>query len=365
MLNPIDRRRFLGSSLLASSSLASSSLAFSRDFEPKPQKPSAAWFLIGDTHYLANAENTAKMDDASQATNQNLIDQLNRLPGSLIPESAGGGFVAKTNGVIHAGDLIDSGDKDSPNHQKMQRTEWSNYVADYGLTGQDGRLKMPLYEVHGNHDSPSGDGHAVKQIIERNKKRPGLVNVSDNGLHYSWDWGGVHFVNLGIVVGEVAEVVRKRRYHPRDSLKFLLADLSDRIGTSGRPIVLTHHIDVARYSTDPLPTGPATSAEWDPADVHGYHEAIRDFNVIAIQYGHTHARNVYRWDGTIKRGEIGIPTFNVDNSAHFASKVQAIFYFQLVDHELVVREIATADRWETIHWTPQVWKNKVAVSIAT
>ena len=137
------------------------------------------------------------------------------------------------------------------------------------------------------------------------------------------------------------------------------------IGTSGRPIVLTHHIDVARYSTDPLPTGPATSAEWDPADVHGYYEAIRDFNVIAIQYGHTHARNVYRWDGTIKRGQIGIPTFNVDNSAHFASKAQAIFYFQLVDHELVVREIATADRWETINWTPQVWKNKVAVSIAT
>ncbi|MFY8201756.1 MAG: hypothetical protein ACOVLE_13855, partial [Pirellula staleyi] len=93
------------------------------------------------------------------------------------------------SGVIHAGDLIDSGDKDSPNHRKMQRTEWSNYAADYGLTGQDGRLKLPLYEVYGNHDSPSGDGHAVKQIVERNKKRPGLVNVADNGLHYSWDWG--------------------------------------------------------------------------------------------------------------------------------------------------------------------------------
>ncbi len=359
MFSSIDRRRFLGSSLLASSSLA-----FARDFELKVPDPSAAWFLIGDTHYLANIENPEKMDEASQATNQNLIDQLNRLPGSLIPENAGGGSVAQTSGVIHAGDLIDSGDKDSPNHRKMQRTEWSNYAADYGLTGQDGRLKLPLYEVYGNHDSPSGDGHAVKQIVERNKKRPGLVNVSDNGLHYSWDWGGVHFVNLGIVVGEVAEVVRKRRYHPRDSLKFLQVDLLDRVGNSGRPVVLTHHIDVARYSTDPLPTGPATSAEWDPADVHAYYLAIRDFNVIAIQYGHTHARNIYRWDGTAKRGEIGIPTFNVDNSAHFASKAQAIFYFQFGEGELVVREIATGDRWETINWTPQVWRSQVVESIA-
>ena len=33
-----------------------------------------------------------------------------------------------------------------------------------------------------------------------------VQNISESGLHYSWDWGHVHFVNLGIVVGEVVQV---------------------------------------------------------------------------------------------------------------------------------------------------------------
>ena len=40
---------------------------------------------------------------------------------------------------------------------------------------------------------------------ERSQRRTGLKNVSPNGLHYSWDWAGVHFIALGIVVGEVRD----------------------------------------------------------------------------------------------------------------------------------------------------------------
>ena len=84
--------------------------------------------------------------------------------------------------------------------------------------------------------------------------------------------------------------------------------------------------------------------------------------MIAIQYGHTHARNVYRWAGTTKRGDEGIPTFNVDNSAHFANQQQALFYFQYQAGELTVRELASADRWQTAAWTPQVWRSKTKVA---
>ena len=104
---------------------------------------------------------------------------------------------------------------------KMQQTEWAAFTDAYGLTGKDGKLKVPVYEVHGNHDSPRGDGLAVKKIAERNKARPGVTNVSKNGVHYSWDWGGLHFVCLGIVVGQVADLARKRRYDPLGSLEFL------------------------------------------------------------------------------------------------------------------------------------------------
>lgn len=354
-MSSLSRREFLAASLASTGAIAGA------DLRGAETKRDVAFFLVGDTHYLADKETPEKLDVRSAETNARLIDQLNRLPGTAIPEAAGGGTVAAPRGLIHAGDLIDSGDKNGGIFPRMHQTEWAAYIADFGLTGKDGRLKFPVYEVHGNHDSPQGDGLAVKKIIERNKTRPGLVNVSRNGLHYSWDWGPVHCVNLGIVVGAVKEVARKRRYHPQDSLEFLIADLAEKVGKNGRPVILTHHIDIARHATLPDPEGPATSKEWDPCDVRGYHEAVKNYNVAAILFGHTHARDVYHWDGTAKKGKEGVPVFNVDNSGHFGSKQQALFYFHLRDEEMTVREFATDDRWESAAWTPQNWKTKVAL----
>lgn len=328
--------------------------AFLPASEPQPDDEPVSFFLIGDTHFLANKEDPAKLDERSAGVTTRLVDQLNRLPGTEIPDAAGGGVVGTPRGVIHAGDCIDSGDKANV---KMQESEWAAFADTLGLTGSDGRLKLPLYEVHGNHDSPRGDGLAVRQIIARNKHRPGVTNASANGLHYSWDWGRVHFVNLGIVVGQSSDVARKRRYAPLDSLAFLSEDLRKQVGDSGRPVICTHHVDVLRYA-QPLPVDDARAAgmEWDPADVRGFHDALRGYNVAAILYGHTHARNVFRWDGTNKAAMKGIPTFNVDNSSHFAGKQQACFYFELGPDGLLAREYQTRDGWETGSWTPQVWR---------
>lgn len=315
-----------------------------------------AFFLVGDTHFLAQKDNPARLDERSATVTTQLVDTLNRLPGTAISKEAGGGEVLPVRGVIHAGDCIDTGDK--PN-VKMQASEWAAFADTYGLTGKDGRLKVPVYEVHGNHDSPRGDGLAVQKIIERNKKRPGVENVSANGVHYSWDWAGVHFVNLGIVVGEVADVKRRRRYNPLGSLEFLKADLKAKVGDSGRPVVITHHVDMLRYA-QPLPVEDkkAMGMEWDPADVSGFHAALKGYKIAAILYGHTHVRNVFRWDGGNKPagpGKDGIPTFNVDNSSHFASQLQAFFYVEIQSGRVRVREYQTKDAWKTGFWTPQTW----------
>lgn len=352
MVNVISRREFLGASISSAVAACGASAG-----EPGDE---LAFFVVGDTHYLADRQSPDKLDPVSAATNARLIEVLNRLPGTVIPESAGGGTVATPRGLIHAGDLIDSGDKNGGPYPRMQQTEWRGFAKDYGLTGKDGRLRYPVYEVHGNHDSPPGNGLAIEQIAQRNRSRPGVTNVSGNGVHYSWDWGRVHLVNLGIVVGAVKEVTRRRRYNPLESLDFLVADLADKVGKSGRPVILTHHVDVARYSTPPNPDGPATNAEWDPADVRGYYNALKPYNVLAILYGHTHARNIYRWDGTPKKAERGLPVYNVAKAAHFGSKQQAVFYFHLRGEKLTVRELTTPDRWETIAWTPQTWSGDIA-----
>ena len=344
----LTRRQFV-----ASAAAGASLPAWLRAEEPKPKDEPVAFFLVGDTHFLANKEDTAKLDERSATVTGRLIDLLNNLPGTKVPEAAGGGTVLAPRGVIHAGDCIDTGDKANV---KMQETEWAAFADAYGLTGKDGKLKVPVYEVHGNHDSPRGDGLAVKKIITRNKTRPGATNASKNGVHYSWDWGGVHFINLGIVVGQVEDVTRKRRYGPLGSLEFLVSDLKEKVGTSGKPVVITHHVDMLRYA-QPLPfeDKKAEGMEWDPADVKGFHDAIKGYTVAAILYGHTHARNVFRWDGSNKAAKDGIPTFNVDNSSHFGGKQQAFFYFEIRADGLIVREYQTTDAWETGSWTPQTW----------
>lgn len=312
-----------------------------------------AFFLIGDTHLVAAKENPDMLDERSASLAAKLVDALNNLPGTEIPKAAGGGTVLPARGVLHAGDCIETGD---PTSVKKQQTEWSAFAREFGLTGKDGRLQFPIYEVHGNHDGTRDKGLPIQQIIERNKTRPGVVNVSKNGLHYSWDWGPVHFVNLGLVVGEHPDVKRKRRYDPMGSLEFLIADLKAKVGPSKRPVVITHHVDMLRNAqTLPVEDKKAEGMEWDPADVRAYYDALKSYNVAAIFYGHTHARNVFRWDGTNKAASKGIPVFNVTKSSHFSSMSQGLFYIEIKGDSVTAREYQTKDGWQSGTWTPQTW----------
>jgi predicted phosphodiesterase len=95
--------------------------------------------------------------------------------------------------------------------------------------------------------------------------------------------------------------------------------------------------------------------EWDPADVKAFHDTLKSYNIAAILYGHTHARNVFRWDGTSKRADTGIPVFNVSKSSHYSGKQQALFYLEIRADSIAAREYQTKDGWQTASWTPQTW----------
>lgn len=345
----LNRRNFLAATMAglvtATSSAAESQAA-----------PQAAFFVVGDTHYFANKEEPGELNTASAETCGRLVETLNRLSGADIPPEAGGGKVATVNGVLHAGDVIDTGDKAGRVQDVMQATEWAAFERDYGLTGMDGKLKTPVYETIGNHDAPHGVGLALEQIRRRNKTRPGVCAVSATGLHYSWNWGQAHFISLGLIVGNDKGIDRKRRYAALDSLDFLVEDLKAQVGTSGRPVILMHHVDIARYTGLCDPTQAFSGKEWDPCDVLAFHRAIKHFNVAGIFYGHTHARNVFRWDGQSAKASAGIAVFNTDNASHFHSDQQAFLYAELYQDRLLVREYATKDRWQTGAFAPQAWR---------
>jgi len=356
---PITRRRFLTLTATAAGSLALRDLHAAEAGPLPPLTEGMTFFLIGDTHYLANREQPSELDAVSRAYTAGLIERLNQLPGSELPASIGGGTLPVPSGLIHAGDLIDSGNAGDELHRKMIETELSGWLADFGLNGGEGRLNFPVREVHGNHDAPGGTGPVIDKIRERNKTRAGLSGVCPNGLHYSWDWGGVHFVNLGIVVGQVKEVDRPRKYPPLESLDFLTSDLAEKVGNSGRPVVITHHVDVARYCTPIEDPEAAAKSEWEYADVHAYYEAIKNYRVAAVCYGHTHQRRVFGWDGKppVKDGVPGgVTVFNTDNVSHFRMEDQAFFHFQITDREVIAREYGTPDGWKNVAWTPQVWR---------
>ena len=71
----ITRRRFLGTTAAATAGLF---VARSRAVEPF----SFNFFVIGDTHYFANAEKPGELDPISAQTNAGLVETLNRLRGS-------------------------------------------------------------------------------------------------------------------------------------------------------------------------------------------------------------------------------------------------------------------------------------------
>ncbi|MFM2093529.1 MAG: hypothetical protein RIS70_653 [Planctomycetota bacterium] len=349
-----NRRDFLGA--VSGAGVVALSTSPRRLLSEEAGREKIAFFVVSDTHYLANREQPDQMDAASLDICGRLVETLNKLPGTEIPAEAGGGRIEMPRGVIHAGDLIDTGDKQGGVTGEMQKTEWAAFVADYGLTGTDGRLRWPIYEVHGNHDSPHGRGIAIEKIIERNQKRPDVTHRSSNGLHYSWDWGNVHFVNLGLIVGGDPAISRKRRYAALDSLEFLITDLREKVGDSGKPVIVTHHVDIARYTSECDLQVPAETKEWDPCDVQAFHRALKGYNVLAIFYGHTHARNVFRWDGRSAQATSGVSVFNTDNASHFGGDAQAFFYVEVADRSLTVREYQTKDRWHSGFFTPQVWQ---------
>src|SRR5256885_5736987 len=100
------RRQFL-----ASTAAAGALVWGGRGLLGAPADDAIRFFVVGDTHYLADKAEPSKLDPASEQVTSALIETLNRLPGSAIPDGAGGGVVGAARGLIHAGDLIDSGDK--------------------------------------------------------------------------------------------------------------------------------------------------------------------------------------------------------------------------------------------------------------
>ena len=329
------------------------------------------FLVVGDPQYLAEkVASPSRLDPYSEAANRRAVALLQGFPGRSIPEDHGSGTVSKNIlGLINTGDLIDSADKRGGNYPAMQKFEWKRFKSDYGLTGKDGKIPFPVYEVHGNHDGPQGDTFIIKEIIARNARRPGIRNRSANGLHYSWDWGPLHCINLGMFVGAGEKRRTDHHYAPRASLEFLRKDLREQVGKSRRPIIISFHLH---------PNCP--EYDWPEEDLTAFWQAIASYNVIALFHGHTHGSppSRTRWNGREFATNLpnGLAVFNPDdigsaktdrkNPGKGVGLRHGFLYVELLDKEgiqrdrLIVRSYATRDNWESHDWH-STWNLSVEV----
>jgi cytolysin (calcineurin-like family phosphatase) len=182
---------------------------------------------------------------------------------------------------------------------------WERYTADFGVNGEK-KLTWPTLEGAGNREfyvtgNIKDTTWMVRKLIARNALRTQAINRDTSGFHYSWDWDGVHFVNLNLYGGGTE--LGYLGYRPMRALEFLAEDLAARVGTSGRPVFIMQHYPLRDNTYFP------------PAQRTLMSNVIRDYNVIGIVHGHSHAEAVYKWivsgdtvdvfdDGTAQNGDM-------------------------------------------------------------
>lgn len=229
--------------------------------------------------------------------------------------------IDEAQGVIIAGDLTQNGrDGRYAAFVDPEENQIGDFLADYGLDGTDGKLKVPVYEGCGNHDyEPDEPGDesvvdwryyytenptpAVDAVAMRNEERVGISAAAEFPAgHYSWDWGWVHFVNVNVFPGDEASDADETSLtrDPRKSLTFLREDLERHVGDSGRPVIVIAHYGFDSFSSE--------SRWWTDAQREAFLEVIAPYNLIAYIHGHVHATHYYE-EENINFFNVGSPYY--------------------------------------------------------
>jgi len=284
-----------------------------------PSTPGEVWsfrttdqYVRDDITFFAVSDSHHRETPAENELQSAAADRLNSLPGTEYPADLGGGIVRTPRGVLCLGDLIDDG------ALAQSADQWRLWVADFGVNGE-GRVSYPVYEAYGNHDLGPSD-LVQNSIRDRNRRRPGVTKISGNGLHCSWDWDQVHFVNVNLYPGNKPDPATPYSsiHDPKDALDFLVADLAANVGNSGRPVIVCQHYDLQGTNW------------WTETERDTYYEAIKDYNVVAIIHGHT-GTAIYTWKGidVINDGNLGA----------------SVFVFHITRNELIVAQRKSDDTW--------------------
>ena len=295
---------------------------------------SITFVAFGDTH----ATDSAPGCDDDPPMDQNYLAARALDSVSLAPHTWPSGFdfgqegqvFNHVRGLIILGDLVNRGSESAPAGATPCR-ELRNYRDAYGRCGDEGRIRIPVYDVYGNHEfprvGPPGDRHRHPVIDHLDsitaEHRPGgpadTYDDPDPGTgHYAWRWDDVWFVNLNVKPGGEIEELEgpsgTRIVDPHHSRSFFVDFLLARTRSTSRQIVALAHY--------PMWSSRVTDDERTVfcRRIHQAQTGTGDFNqprlsdeypIMAYLHGHIHKEPRSRdWTCPAPYDDIVIPHYN-------------------------------------------------------
>jgi len=274
----------------------------------------ATFLFSSDVHAcLVSADGLSPGCEAEGKTDAALLRHVaavNGLAGQAWPSEIGGkptGLVGAGTAIVPPLGFVIGGDLTDDGGGQVKVPGEGRQLQQYSSRYQQGvgpdRVHYPVYSGLGNHDldqdgvKPHVDWYRreLRDYVELNHrstvfyKAPVPVgNYDIDSDNYSWDWGGLHLIQLQRFGGD-------DRKGAISGLPWLQQDLAT-YAADGRPVVLfqhygwdtfsTEHWDPAAETFDPKGSGPAHW--WTDAERAGLLAALRGYNVVGIFHGHEH-----------------------------------------------------------------------------
>ncbi len=239
----------------------------------KQEGRSFSFIVCADTHFNGI--------DSLDAPLNRFAAQLNTMWERPLPDSLAL-HPSRPRGIVIVGDLTEDGHPE----------EWKAFTNAFGLQGE-GRVEYPVFEGFGNHDGNIG-GAVREGIRKRNKSRQYVTTVSENGLHYAWQWEGIHLLQLNLYPSAEwdpncgwCHFFHESFREPQNSLGFLEYYLEKYVEPEHESVLLFFH-----YGWDDF-----SGLWWTEEEKQAFYEAISNYSIAGVFTGHRHIIEHHHWKG--------------------------------------------------------------------
>jgi len=265
-----------------------------------------------------------------------------------------GGRFGTPRGIVLGGDLTESaGGFVGRNNGGGQ---WRLFTDRYEH-GRDDAVRYPVYVGLGNHDLEiePRDRRLPRDlyrdrmwdyVTQRHSGVNAPVSVEDfdpDSHSYSWNWGGVHLVQLHRFAGDT-------RHALPSSLPWLRRNLKRHAG-DGRPIIIFQHYG---FKSDiSVGSNRRSRSKWTRSEMNQFEEVIRDYSVLGLFHGHEHwTEPPYKWRGydVFSPGAAHFAQFAI---VHIDNKTMDVVYAEVVNDEGNVRLVRESAFSKKVRWPSQ------------